>query len=97
MNDSERIGKLEAKIATIEQKLNRSDFGLSDPPPEEQLLGRSKRRRKTSGDFLGGVILVGIGLFWLSNSVGWFHFDLPIGPTIIIILGLLTLIKSLGR
>jgi len=61
-----------------------------EPPPEE--IGGSRVP-------LGAIILIGLGVMFLLNQFGWFHFDWfgRFWPLILIAIGIRVLMKRTGR
>jgi hypothetical protein len=43
--------------------------------------------------FLGGIVLIVIGLIWLGNNLGWIEYDIPWVPVVMIVIGAYLILK----
>lgn len=44
-----------------------------------------------------GLLIGVLGIIWMAKEVGWLHTNIPIGPFIIIILGLMIVFARIKR
>ena len=47
-----------------------------------------------AGSIAVGVILMALGLFFFGNEVGWWAYELPVWPTILMAVGLIIVVTS---
>lgn len=47
-----------------------------------------------AGSIAVGLILIALGLFFFGNEVGWWAYDLPIWPTILMAVGIIIAVTS---
>ena len=76
--------------------MNPKSENLADETPELQASQRRPRPRATSRP-LWGVILILAGAIWFAKEIGWLTWDIPVMPTILILIGIAVLARPNGR
>jgi hypothetical protein len=55
-----------------------------------------KEGRKTPGLFWG-IVLIVVGFIWLGDNLGWFWYDVPWIPIIMLVVGIFLVLKNWHR
>ena len=91
----ERMRAFEKKMEAMGKKLEEKGEVYGKEFEEKAKAFQNKMQHNVHGNhqfFWGGVLIV-VGLVWLGNNLGWFHYSIPLIPVAMIALGIFFILK----
>lgn len=91
----ERMRVFEKKMDALGKKLEEKGGVFEKEFEKKAKAFQNKMHPKVHGkhQFFWGGILIAVGLIWLGNNLGWFHYSIPLIPVAMIVLGAYLILK----
>lgn len=95
--------KFEDKMKDVEERLEEmgkkieergEEFGKRVETRAKDWEKEFKKKGKHGHTLFWGIVLVLIGFMWLGNNLGWFYYDVPWIPVIMIAGGIYLIMKN---
>ncbi len=91
----ERMKTFEKKMEALGKKLEGKGEVFGKDVEEKAKTFQHRMHHNVHGkhQFFWGGVLVVVGLIWLGNNLGWFHYSIPLIPVGMIALGIYLILK----
>jgi hypothetical protein len=88
--------KIEETTRRFEERLKDFEERLEEKFDTKYWEHRRWTHSRRSGEFWGIVLLI-VGFIFMAENMHWFHWDFPLIPTAMIVVGIYLLFRSFNR
>jgi len=94
-----KMKKLEKKVEEIRKTLEEKGEGLGEKVSDKvKAVDQKIGSRAHSGHSLfWGIVMIVVGFVWLGNNLGWFSYEIPWVPVVMIAVGIYLILRYLEK